>query len=356
MKNLLLLSALLGLFLAQGCKKNNEDEVPMEPEPVRSGMIVACEGSFGQNNASVHWLGDDGSFRNNVYQSANGSGPGDVLQNLRCFNDRLYLVVNNSQKVEVVNGSNFSSIATISGCDYPRDVYVVNGQKGYISNGNLEGELLVFNPNSNTISGSIEVGFGPEEITANSAYVFVANSGGWGSDNRVSVINPVNDQVLTHVTVGDRPVALQTDYQGNVWVLCAGAITYDENWNIVDETPAELMRIDGQSHVVTASVQVGEVGDHPSQMAINGNETMLFVANGELLSFDIANGTWNPSPVSGDNFASVGVHPISGEFILSGSPDYVSNDDIFVYSADGALLRSSAVGIAPRAFVFKENE
>lgn len=356
MKKLLFSCIAIGLFLVQGCKKNNEDEVPLEPETVRSGMMVACEGSFGQNNASLHWLGDDGSARTNVYQAANGSSPGDVLQIIRCFNDKVYLVVNNSQKVEVVSGTDFASIATISGCDYPRDVHVVNGQKGYISNGNLEGELLIFNPNSNAISGSIEVGFGPEEIAANDSYVFVANSGGWGSDNRVSVINPINDEVLTHVTVGDRPVALETDYQGNVWVLCAGAITYDENWNVVDETPAELMRIDGQSHVVTASVQVGEIGDHPSQMAINGGGTKLYVANGELLAFDIPNGVWNPSTIAGDAFASVGVHPITGEVFLAGSPDYVSNDDIFVYSPDGNLLRSSTLGIAPRAFVFKDNE
>jgi YVTN family beta-propeller protein len=213
--------ALILALALTACKQDNEP-APIEPgdEIVTSGVVVACEGSFMLNNASFHWIGDDGTSKANLYSQANGTGPGDVLQSYREFNGRGYAVVNNSQKVDVVSASSFSLQGTITGCDYPRDVLVVDGGKGYITNGSTSGELLIFNPNNYSITGSISVGQGPEQLVSNGSFVFVANSGGWANDNTVSIVNPLTDQVVSTVTVGDRPMALQVDYQNNVWVLC----------------------------------------------------------------------------------------------------------------------------------------
>lgn len=351
MKKLLIFS--LGLVLLLSSCKRDEDDVVDIPDPVvSSGMVVACEGSFNQNNASLHWLGDDGSVRNNLFQSANGVPIGDVLQNYREFNGRGYAVVNNSQKVEVINPTTFESIGTIIGFDYPRDILVVDSSKGYITNGSMAGDVLTFNPGNNSITGAIPAGNGPEEMTYNGSFVFVANSGGWLQDNTVTVINPINDEVVATVTVGDRPVALEVDYQNNVWVLCAGAIEYDENWNIVNETDARLMRIDGTAHAVTADITIGQNGDHPSHMAINADGTQLYVVNGGLLTVGVNSGTVSEGPVEIGNYRAIGVHPSTGEIYLSSAPDYVSNDVVYVYSAQGELRETLNVGIAPIAMQF----
>lgn len=346
--------AIIATVALAGCRKDDDEngngsETPL---PTSTGMVVACEGSFNQNNASLHLITAEGEVINNVYEAANGFAPGDVLQSYRVFGDRGYVVLNNSQKVEVVNPNNFEVTATITGCDYPRDVLVV-GNQGFISNGSLAGELLTFNASSSTITGSISVGNGPEQLAYNGTYVYVANSGGWGLDNTVSVIDPNVGDVVATVPVGDRPVALQVDAQNHVWVLCAGAIEYDENWNVVNETDARLVRIDGNQHDIIGNTQVGQNGDHPSFMAIDAAQNKIYIVNGGLLTADVNSGTISAGPIQSGNFRAVGIDPESGEIYLSSAPDYVSNDQVFVYGQNGVLQNTFEVGIAPRVIVAK---
>ncbi len=351
--NLLLIAIML--IVLQACKKDNRTDDPIVDDIVSSGMVVACEGAFNQNNSSLHWVGDDGSTQNNIYQAANGVSPGDVLQSYRVFGNRAFLVLNNSQNVEVVQASNHSSIGTITGCDYPRDVLVIPGQKGYISNGSLDGELLTFNTSTLTVTGSIEVGQGPEQLAYNGTHIFVANSGGWGLDNTVSVIDPLSDNVVSTISVGDRPTAISIDYQNNVWVLCSGAIEYDENWNVIAETDARLVRIDGNQLLVTADLTVGINGDHPSQMSSNAAKDKLYIVNNGLVIFDVQVGTISESPIQSGNFRAVAVHPETSEIYLSSAPDYISNDQVFVYGQTGDLRRTVEVGIAPISITFRED-
>lgn len=344
--------ATLSLLTLAGCKKDEEPQ--LEPLAVTSGIVVACEGTFGQSNASLHLIYDDGKLANDIYSAANNVALGDVLQNYRVFNNRGYAVVNNSQKVEVINPGSFSSIGTITGCDYPRDVVVIGDNKGYITNGSTSGELLTFNPGSFQVTGSIETGDGPEEVVYNGTYLFVANSGGFGVDSTVTVIDPVNDQVVATVEVGHIPVALEVDYQNNVWVLCKGQTIYNESWEIVDHTEAELMRIDGQFHTVTGVLQIGELGDHPQFMAMNPGKTELYIVNdGEIRPLSITTGEFEPA-FNSDQVHSIGVHPVTGEVYASSVPNYVDTDEISIFTAEGVFVGSFEVGVAPRAYAYRE--
>lgn len=344
--------SLAASLLFAGCKKD-EEEVMIDPPAVTTGMVVACEGTFGASNASLHKIYDDGSVANALYSAANGVAPGDVLQQYREFNGRGYALLNNSQKVDVINPDDFSLIGTITGCDYPRDVFVISASKGYISNGSGAGELLIFDPLSLQVTGSISVGDGPEQIAYNGIYLFVANSGGFGIDNTVSVIDPVSDAVIATVETGDVPVSLEVDYQNNVWVLCKGAIEYDADWNIVSETEASLQRIDGASQVITGQLQIGELGDHPQFMSIDGDRNRLYLVNeGSIRPFNIVNGEFSTT-FSGGPFHSVGVNPVTDEVYASSVPNYVDNDEVSVLTSEGVFVASYNVGIAPRAYVYQ---
>jgi DNA-binding beta-propeller fold protein YncE len=166
MKRASMALGMIALLAVTGCKKEEQEE-EIAPIPVTSGMVVGCEGTFNMNNGSVHWIGDDGTSRTTAYESANGVSPGDLLQSYREFNGNGFLVMNNSQKVEVVNAINFGYLGTISGLDYPRDILAVSSQKAYVTNGSGAGDVKIINLSTYSISGSIEVGNGPEEIVSN---------------------------------------------------------------------------------------------------------------------------------------------------------------------------------------------
>ncbi|MFM1930764.1 MAG: hypothetical protein RL226_67, partial [Bacteroidota bacterium] len=309
------------MSILAACKKDEPEEEVVET-PITSGFVIGCEGTFGLNNAEVFWVSDAGVVKENLYATANGTGPGDVLQHYTEFNGKGYIVMNNSQKVNITNAANQQALGVITGCDYPRYFLPLTTQKAYLTNGSFDGEVMIVNLTTGQISSSIPVGKGPEEMTYNGTHVFVANSGGWDYDNTVTVIDPLTDAVVQTITVGDRPVAMEADYQGNVWVLCSGHTYYDANWNITSETQPQLMRIDGSSFVVTAILNVGDQGDHPTYIERNSAGNELYVLNGGIQRLPLSTGTFTVPIVEGD-FGAMAVHPETGEFMLTSVPDYV---------------------------------
>ena len=54
-----------------------------------------------------------------IFEGQNGFGPGDVLQSMTIYEDRAYLVLNDSNKIEVVDPQDFRQLWTKR---YPTDV------------------------------------------------------------------------------------------------------------------------------------------------------------------------------------------------------------------------------------------
>ena len=212
-----------------------------EDKPVDTGFLhgvyIVNEGGYSNNNGSITYIDKASSLiYYNLFKQVNGRGPGDVIQSFAISNDMGFIVANNSQKVEVVDLETFASIGTITGVDYPRYFLGISNTKGYVTDGAFQGNVLVIDLESFQISSQITVGNGPENIIMTGDMVFVANSGGWASDSTVSVISTQVDQVVKTILVGDNPTDLVEDVNGDVWVLCKGKVTYDQNWNIISET------------------------------------------------------------------------------------------------------------------------
>lgn len=344
--------AMAAVVAFTSCKK---EETPEEEitTTVKSGFVIGCEGTFGFNNAELFWLADDGTLRSNTFSAANGYGPGDVMQSYTEYEGKGYLVMNNSQKVVITDATSTTELAVITGCDYPRHLLPVSEQKAYLSNGSIDGELMIVNLSSNQIIGSIPVGYGPEEIVYNGQYVFVCNSGGWDYDQTVTVIDPLTDSVVETIDVTLNPVAMEVDYQGNVWVLGGGQTLFDADWNIVSESVPQLNRIDREALIVTAILNVGVAGDHPRYLEMNPEKDELYVLNHGIMRMPIAVGTFVSDLITGE-FGAMVVHPATGEFLLTSVPNYIDNDNVYLYSASGQMLETHEVGVAPRTFYYRD--
>lgn len=354
MKKLLFLSVLC-TFAFVSCKKEQDDSPDDQGLTLdyRSGALVSNEGAFGAGNASISWISTAASA-NQLFENSNDLPLGDVLQSVAIHHDRAYAVLNGSQKVEVVNLKDFSAVGTITGCDYPRYFLGIDENKGYLSNGALSGEILVVNLNTLAIESSIAVGGGPEKMVHNGSFVFVANSGGWGDDSSVSVIDPSTDEVLYTLNVGDRPTDLVVDANNDVWVMCSGATEYDENWQIVSETPSFVAHIAASGNEVLDLIQLGETGDHLKHIAINNLGNQLYFLLDGVRTMNTESATLNADALISGAANSIDVDPFTGDIYLSTPPDYISNEQILIYSADGVPLRTVEVGIAPNGVVFYE--
>ncbi|NQX91628.1 MAG: hypothetical protein HRT74_05805 [Flavobacteriales bacterium] len=347
------LFAMCAVVALASCKKDDPEEEVMPPASLdyRSGVLVSNEGAFGASNGSISWI-SGGSITNDLFNNVNSFNPGDVVQSMARHNDRGYVVVNNGSKVEVVNLKDFTSVGTISGCDYPRYFMGVDDNKGYLTNGSTTGHVMVVDLTTLQITSQIEVGQGPEKMAYNGTYVFVANSGGWAFDNRVAVIDPATDQVVQFIEVGDRPQDIVVDSQNNVWVMCAGDTEYDENWQIINETESTLVKINSSTLAVDGTVTVGVVGDHAKHLEVSPDGATIYVENNGVTPLSVSNGEFGSTLIN-DDLHSIHVNPNTGEIYGTSVPDYVSPNDVIRFSASGAQEATFEAGIAPNHMVFE---
>jgi hypothetical protein len=329
------------------CDKCKETEPPLEGKDYSTGIWFINEGAFNGNNASIDVRMTNGEIIRDVFQAVNGFPLGDVLQRVVVQDGIGYAVMNNSNKVVVFNAKTFALIREIDGLDYPRDLVVVNG-KIFIAQGAMQGKVAQYTSTGQWIN-EVEVGNGPERLLYAQNRIWVLNSGGWLTDNRVQTIDPSTMTVDHTWTIGDRPIDVEYEpTEGAVFVLSGGEIQYDANWNIIGHTSASLSKFVGFNMPI--SVNVGEVGEHPRSFAINSQNNTLLLANTHLDVFESNLGLVCADCILGD-FYSVDADD-NGQAYLSLIPDFTNASEIEQYRlSDYSFVREFEGGIGTNQVV-----
>jgi DNA-binding beta-propeller fold protein YncE len=349
MKKILWLVAAMA-FVFTSCKPEEEEETDSTSD-YSSGAYIVNEGAFGNNNASITWVGRTGEVLADPFTEVNGAVIGDVLMDVVFKGDRGYAVLNNSQKVIEFNAKTFAFTRSFDGFTYPRNMIIGSDGYGYLTNGSMAGTVEKIDLTTGTVVGSVAVGNGPESMVEYDGKLFVCNTGGWDFDNKISIINLNTFTLITDIFVGDRPSDIAVDANGHLWVLNAGAIFYDADWNVIDETQASLTQISPSSFGVLGTLSIGVLGDHPVNLEISPNGQTIYIDN---------HGIWK-TPIDGGVFTEVvaesgygfSVNPYDGQFWVCGEADFVSNSTIKRYNPSGALIKTYTGGIGSRKIVFK---
>lgn len=333
---------------------------------IESGSaIVTNEGSFGSNNGSISFINRNGVVTNYIYEAANkGINLGDVVQSYIRVGDKGIICVNNSHKIEIVDARTFKHLATITDTsatkhtDYVRYAIGINDSKAYVSNGKFSGEIVVLNLITNTISKSINVGKGPEQLAAVGNEVYVCNSGGWDVDSTVSVINSSTDVVTSTIKVGDIPTKLVKDAQNNIWVLCAGQTDYSAWPNITKLTPSKLVRINATTKSVDKSFILINSGalSYELNMTIGDNGRKVYYSiQDKVYALDITSSILPTTAIiSGRSFYGLSASPYNNQIWGLKAPNFSSGGYVFRYNSSGNLIDSVQVGIGPNNAIFNQ--
>lgn len=350
MKTFLLPLLMSAALIFGACSDNSEnDELPE-----LSGIYVLNEGNFGQANASITSFNlSTGSVSQNVFNSTNGRPLGDLLHSATRIDDKLYLVVNNSHKIEVVDPETFSSIATIEIADQasPRFMAKVGENKAYVTN--LYGNTVsIIDLVTMTEAGTIAVGSNPEGIAVFGERAYIANSG-FGNGNTLSVINTATDQVIDEITVGDNPINLYIDELDRLWVVCAGA--YNDYSTPDDDTPGELYVLNAETGAELASL---EVGGHPGDLVLNASAGKGYISNGGIYEVNTTNFTVSDNPIVNRSYYAIALTTTEeGELSLwaADAGNFSQNGMAYRFSSEGTKVDSFATGIIPGGFYFNFN-
>lgn len=340
-----ILILVLSTFLFfNGCKKTD----PITGEiPALSGVYVLNEGNFGRNNSTLsYYVPDSDRVYLDVFSLVNRVNLGDTGNDLAVSSDgkKVYIVVNNSDKIEVIESKTHRLIGTISiprSSPYKISLY---RNRGYVTNLYRNAVTVIDLVNFSILVDTIKVGNNPTGIIAFNDKIYVANSG-FGNGKTISVIDPSINKVVKTITVGDGPDAFAYDLLGRLWVLCYGS--YGDWQNPNDDTDGKLFAIDVRSDVVIDSVVIG---GHPSRLIIVDDHAYT-IKNGNVVKINLRTKEKNENFIRG-NFYSIGFDPLNKHLYCSDAKDYVQRGEVCVYDLSGKFIKKFQVGIIPGSFAF----
>jgi len=349
------------MVLMAGCSKEPIREKPVDPPaptPVDStkttfehGVFVVNEGNYLSANASVTFINSNDTVYQDIFTTANNRGLGDVAQSMKVQGNKGFIIVNNSNRIEVVSLTDFKTITSITGFNSPRYIEFIDSTKAYVTN--MRKNISVVDLNTMTIVKNIATPYWTESLLRYGQYMYVTCIGSFNETSakrksQVYIVDTKNDIIVDSILMGKEPVGITVDRKDKVWVLCTGG--YDHV-----EAPS-LRRIDPVLQVVEKSFTFPIQQGVPSRLCMNPTRDTLYYLYGGVFRM-AASSTELPSapliPLNGHLFYALGIHPQTGEVYVSDAINYVQAGKVFRCSqSSGQLLYTYTVGRIPGSFCF----
>ena len=286
-----------------------------------------------------------------LYKTVNGTDLGDTGNDAEIYGSKMYIVVNVSNVVDVVNAKTGKLIKQDSLVNngvgrQPRSVTFYKNNAFITS---YDGTVAVMDTASLVISKFITVGRNPEQLVVSNNKLYVANSGGlsFGNpDNTVSVIDLASLTETKKITVIANPVTVTADGYGHVYVLSLGDFnTVLGGMNIIDNTTDAVI----SQPAVTLGYNI--------PMAAQGDFVYYPTADNKIAVYNaktqaaaqanfITDGTVITTPYA------ISVDALSGEVFVSDAKDYSSNGTLYAFDKTGKLEYSITTGIDPGRITF----
>ena len=323
-----------------------------------NGAFITNEGAYGAGNGSISYYSyNENTLTNGIFKSINDRSLGDVVQSLTVHNNIAYIVVNASNKVEVVKSNTFEEQGVITDVTNPRYFVAISNNKGYVSQWGDNGAIKVIDLSTLAVTKTITVGAGAERMIMHNDFVYVANSGGFANNNTISVIDPSTDEVTKTITLeGDSPRDFVVDANDDIWVLCAGYQDYS-NWPQIDHTASKLVRINSSSNEVAETITIGETF-HPTCLEISKNGNNLFYGGGYgvqgIYKMSITENTVPATALIDKSFYGFSINPETGNLFTMEAPSFTANGTLRRYDSNGTELGSYEAGVGPNGAGFKK--
>lgn len=347
MRILIYIIFIVGLF---SCKKDELGPqcVNCSKENIQtqaSDVLILNEGNFGWGNGSIsHYQPTSKAVSNNVYQQANNNTPlGDVIQSAYQINNKIYIIANNSSKIEVISSSNFTSISTITGFNSPRYFLPISGSIAYVSD-LYSNSIQIVDLNSETISGSITTNGWTEKMIMHNDTVYACDM----TNDNLLIINPNNHTLIDSVKLGIEPNSIVKDVNNNLWIMCSGGFQEDN---------AKLFKFNPQTRSIENTLVFGNINQSPGNLCINNNLNELYFLNNHVYKMDVNSTSLPLTPIinnSSNTFYGLGIEPYSNDIYVADAIDYVQSGIVFRHSSNGNLIDQFNVGIIPSNFLFIE--
>ena len=359
------------LIMVSSCRSDDEYTVPSQRVPADFGncsFYLLNEGSWGSNKSTLDFYdASTETYIRNIYAEANPSVVGelgDVGNDLKVYDGKLWAVINNSHLVEVMDAATAKHVAQISipNCRYiafgDRHAYVTsyagpaqadpNAQLGYVARIDIDCMQVI---------DTCLVGYQPDDMALCGNKLYVANSGGYrypDYDNTISVIDLTTFTVTDTIEVAFNLHRFEVDSQGYIWASSRGdyygqgSKTYviDPNTNTVCDSlavPNSGMALVGDSLYVYGVEWSYTTNANTNSYHLINTRTRKVVAD-----HLVADGTDQKIRIP----QGIAVNPLSKEIFITDAIDYVSPGRLYSFTPEGTLQAEVRAGDIPAHFAF----
>lgn len=335
-KLLTVLFAVVLLFNISSCT-NGSDEIEISPITYQNGYFISNEGNFNSQGAKVTFLTRDLSLKqDDVYGYNNKEILGDVLQTIGLNGNKAYLVINNSNKIVVVDRYTFKKLAVITDqLDNPRGITFANDFI-YVSNTNFTANtksVTKYKASDYSFVSKISMTEVSDKTVEAGGNVFVQNaSSGFG--NKITYINTSNDN-KTEITVPNGQIGNTVSYKSNVYTISSTA------------TDSYIYKISSTGTLTPVITLTGIPSATNLQI---DNDKLYFSSANKVYTTSLATPVIPTTPLltaadGGPYFTLYGFNVIDGRIFASDVKQFTQDSEMVVYSATtGSKLGSLKTG------------
>ncbi|MFS4471200.1 YncE family protein [Chryseobacterium sp. T20] len=323
-KLLTVLFAVVLLFNISSCT-NGSDEIEVSPITYQNGYFISNEGNYNSQGAKVTFVTRDLSLKqDDVYGYNNNEILGDVLQTIGLNGNKAYLVINNSNKIVVVDRYTFKKLGVITDqLDNPRGITFANNFI-YVSNTNFVAHtqsITKYKASDYSFVSKISTTEVSDKAVEAGGNVFVQNaSSGYG--NKITYINTSND-TKTEITVPNGQIGNTISYKSNVYTISSTA------------TDSYIYKISSTGALTPVITLTGIPSATNLQI---DNDRIYFSSANKVYTTGLATPTVPASPLltaadGGPYFTLYGFNVMDGKIFASDVKQFTQDSEMVVYSA-----------------------
>lgn len=344
-----LLVCLLGLSALLAACVDAPTDAPKDfsPSPTSRVALALNEGLFQRNNSTLTYYEIDSNRAfTDFFERQVGRRLGDTGNDIAQYGGKIYIVVNVSSVIEVLDARAFSSVGTIllfNGTQprQPRHI-AFHGRNAFVSC--YDGTVAVIDTASLSVTRNIQVGAHPEGVAIQNGKLYVANSGGLNFPNYDSTVSIIDLNSLTEIkrlALRINPTSVAADAYGDVYVISNG------NYSTV---PMRLLAIDSRADTLKT------IFDFDASRIVIIDSLAFVASNNGVMTLDVKNErVLNPSLIAPSNFQilyGISIDKARRELYCADAKNYVVSGEMKVFDFNGQFKRSFPTGLIPSKAVF----
>lgn len=340
---------------------------PVEKTAIK-GFYILNEGNMGSNKCTLDYFDyAKGNYYRNIYAEINPDvlkELGDVGNDIKIYGSKMYIVVNVSNKIEVLDAKTAKRIKSIplQNCRY----LAFNGGKVYASsyvgpvdiNPNApKGKVVEIDTASLAIQREATVGYQPEEIEVVGNQLFVANSGGYMVPNYDKTVSVIDLNTFTEKKKYDVAInlhRLKKDNYGDLYITSRG-----DYYNV----PSSLYLVDAATGTIKKDfhIAVSDMTIVNDKLYYFGNE-FNYNTHGYVKTFgiiDVKTEQVISNKIIDKEYEDIiktpygiAVNPITEDIYITDARNYVSTGYVYCFDKNGHFKWKTEGGNIPAHFAF----